>query len=428
VITFNTATQTVPPAEVGGHPRPLPRRPGIDPRPSAERLLAYCRTQGWAGYDPYDALNSRLLKTIPFLDFRIPRIALTQLLKRSPFNVRPLLAVPKTQNPKALGLFLKAALKLDRHGLIDDNQMATGFVDRLIELRSPNARHWCWGYSFPWQTRTIVVPTGTPNLVCTTFVTDALLDMYDQRGDARCLEMARSAASYIADDLYWFGDDGIASFDYPLPGLRSRIHNANFLAAALLSRVWTHTRESRLLDVALAVARYSARRQRSDGSWVYGEAVTQQWVDNFHTGYNLGGLRALAAYAETDEFDEFIRRGLEFYLAHFIREDGAPAYFHNQLYPIDVHCVAQSVITLAEFQDADSRCLAMAYSVFEWAMKHMWDERGFFYYRVLRLGTIRTSYMRWSQAWMLLAIATLLDSATVQSTERVMPVPSHSTI
>ena len=45
-------------------------------------------------------------------------------------------------------------------------------------------------------------------------------------------------------------------------------------------------------------------------------------------------------------------------------------------------------------------------TVLDWAMKHMWDERGFFYYRVLRFGTIRTSYMRWSQAWMLLALAT----------------------
>jgi hypothetical protein len=42
-------------------------------------------------------------------------------------------------------------------------------------------------------------------------------------------------------------------------------------------------------------------------------------------------------------------------------------------------------------------------------MKHMWDERGFFYYRVLRLCTIRTSYMRWSQAWMLLALSALLS-------------------
>jgi len=46
--------------------------------------------------------------------------------------------------------------------------------------------------------------------------------------------------------------------------------------------------------------------------------------------------------------------------------------------------------------------------VFQWAMNHMWDERGFFYYRVLRFFTIRIPYMRWAQAWMLLAMSTLL--------------------
>jgi hypothetical protein len=53
----------------------------------------------------------------------------------------------------------------------------------------------------------------------------------------------------------------------------------------------------------------------------------------------------------------------------------------------------------------------MAHSVFQWAMDHMWDDRGFFYYRVLRFCTIRTSYMRWSQAWMLLTISTLLSES-----------------
>ena len=37
-----------------------------------------------------------------------------------------------------------------------------------------------------------------------------------------------------------------------------------------------------------------------------------------------------------------------------------------------------------------------------------YTDQGFFYYRVLRFCTIRTSYMRWSQAWMLLAVSTLL--------------------
>jgi hypothetical protein len=43
----------------------------------------------------------------------------------------------------------------------------------------------------------------------------------------------------------------------------------------------------------------------------------------------------------------------------------------------------------------------------------MWDERGFFYYRVLRLCTIRTSYMRWSQAWMLVALVAVLRELSV---------------
>jgi hypothetical protein len=73
--------------------------------------------------------------------------------------------------------------------------------------------------------------------------------------------------------------------------------------------------------------------------------------------------------------------------------------------------VAQSIITLLAFRDLDPDSVSLAQSVFQWALNHMWDDRGFFYYRVLRFGTIRASYMRWSQAWMLLALATLLESA-----------------
>jgi hypothetical protein len=42
-------------------------------------------------------------------------------------------------------------------------------------------------------------------------------------------------------------------------------------------------------------------------------------------------------------------------------------------------------------------------------MEHMWNEKGYFYYRVLPFCTVRTSYMRWSQAWMLLALAALVE-------------------
>jgi hypothetical protein len=389
--------------------------------PAFRKLLTYCRRNDWAGHDPYDALNSGLFKALPFLDSRLPRLALTQILKRSPINVRGLALVPKTQNPKAMALFLSAFLRLPS-GVVDDRaDLICCMVDRLVALRSPGTREWAWGYSFPWQGRSILVPANAPNLVCTNFVASALLDaceqeMREQQSDdgfgERCLTMAVSAAEYILNDLYW-ADGDRAGFSYPVPGLRGETHNANLLAAALFCRVYKHTGEKKFLEPALRVARQAVVRQEPDGSWFYGEHPSQRWIDNFHTGYNLEALRSIGRSLGTQEFDSSVRRGFEFYRAHFFREDSAPKYFHNRAYPLDIHCVAQSILTLLEFKDLDASNVHLVRGVFDWAMKHMWDERGFFYYRVLRLCTIRTSYMRWSQAWMLLALAAMLNEAGV---------------
>jgi hypothetical protein len=312
------------------------------------------------------------------------------------------------QNPKALALFVGALLRLPTDTVPGRQALISALLQRLIELRSPD-EHWCWGYSFPWQTRTTLIPRGAPNLVCTAFVADALLDAYEATRDPRWVIMAADAAQYVATRLYWT-DGTAAGFSYPTPSSRVSIHNANLLGAALLCRVSRVTGKRSLVAPALRVARYSADRQQSDGSWAYGEAASAGWIDNFHTGYNLCALRAIGQSAGTDEFEPHVRRGYDFFLRHFIREDGAPGYFHDRTYPIDIHSVAQTLITLTALQDLDPRSGPLAQTVFRWAMAHMWDARGFFYYRVHRFGTIRTSYMRWSQAWMLAAMARLAAS------------------
>jgi hypothetical protein len=372
------------------------------------RLLDYCRERDWAGMDPYDALNSRVFNRLPFSKSRLCRIAFIQAMKRSPINLRRVLLVPDEQNPKALALFLRALLKVSGKNLVPDEEQIIGdLIEDIAALRSTGTDYWCWGYSFPWQTRTIIVPRGYPNLVCTTFVAEALLDAFEHQGRQECLHMAKSAAEYILKELYWTSGDSLAGFSYPLPSLRSETHNANLLAAALFCRIYHHTGDDQFLAPALRVARYSIGKQRGDGSWLYGEGAKQNWIDNFHTGFNLGALRTIARSLNTSEFEENLHRGFRFYRKNFFLENGTPKYFHNRTYPIDVHAVAQSIITLVDFQDLDPSNAAFADSIFEWAVKHMWSEQGFFYYRLLRLCTIRTSYMRWSQAWMALAMATL---------------------
>jgi hypothetical protein len=370
------------------------------------KLLAYCQDNDWAGYDPYDALNSKLFQLLPFLDYKVPRLILTQLLKRCPVNPRRLLLIPKTQNAKGLALFLSATLRLSKLGLARD-ELVGEIAPKIAALRSPGIPYWCWGYSFAWQTRTIFVPRYAPNLVCTTFVANALLDAYEAFGESRYLTMARSAAEYILNELYWSEGEFTAGYRYPFPTSREPVHNANFLGAALLCRVYRHCGEQKFLDSALKVARYSASRQQSDGSWYYGEHDNDLWIDNFHTGYNLCALRDIGIYSQTQEFESCVHRGFEFYCGNFFSKDGAPKYFHNRTYPIDIHSVAQSIITLTTFKALGEDCVALAHAVLRWAMDHLLDGRGYFYYQVLPYFRVKIPFMRWSQAWMLLALSVL---------------------
>lgn len=371
------------------------------------KLLNYCEKNAWAGYEPYDVLNSKLF-SLPLFDTKLPRLAFTQFLKRSPFNLRRIFRVPKTRNPKAIGIFMSAFANLFRAGVATEKDYMGEMVEHLVALRSNDAPYWCWGYNFPWQTRTVLVPRWYPNLVCTTFAATGLLDVHDLRPDDRFLEMAVSAAEYLLDRLYW-NSGNVHGFAYPLPDKRGQVVNANLLASALFCRVYKLTGQKKFLQPALDVIRCSVNAQRDDGSWYYAEASFQHWIDNFHTGFNLSALRAIGRFLGTTEYESSIRRGLEFYRRSFFREDGAVGYYYDRFYPIDTHCVAQSIITLIDLKDLDSTNVPIAEKVFDWAHQHMWDDKdGYFYYRILRSGTIRTSYMRWTQAWMLLALSMLV--------------------
>jgi rhamnogalacturonyl hydrolase YesR len=374
---------------------------------AAIRLLEYCRQRNWSGFDPYDSLNSRLFQKMPFLNSRWPRIIMTQAMKRSPINLRSLLLVEPSQNPKGLSLFLQALIKLRALGLAKDADIQY-LAERIAALRSPGTEFYCWGYSFPWQTRTVLVPRGAPNLVCTCFVASALLDLHESEGESRWLEMAASAAEYIRAQLFWKKGDQ-AGFRYPMPTSETPIHNANFLAAALLARVYRLTGEAALLEPALAATEYSLSKQQPDGSWFYGEAQTQKWIDNFHTGFNLTALRSMGKSLESDQFDRAIEGGFRFYRQHFLGEKGRPKYFHNRPDPVDAHCVSQTILTLVENIDLEPRSLGEAGEVIDWALKNFVSREGYFYHQKTKWFTNKTPYMRWGQAWMLLALSSYLE-------------------
>jgi len=384
------------------------------------KLLRYCRSEAWAGYDPYDALNSPLSRTSLFRN-KFARTALTQVVKRNLFNLRPILGINKEMNPKGVALAVRALIlqsdisnfrsplqpddvEPSDHTLESDLRF---LIERLMSSRCENYPEACWGYNFDWQSRAFFAPRNTPNVVCTVFAAQACLDWYERTGAESVLEIVNSSCRFLLDRLNRSaGSDGECFSYTPLD--HSRVHNVNLLAAELLARVFNLTKIDEYRDAAMRATKYTLARQRRDGSWLYGEDASQTWIDSFHTGFILVSLKHLIESLDIQTWRSALNEGYQFYEKRFFLADGTPGYYHDQLHPHDVHSAAQGIITFVEMTDLTPNAKAMAERVMRWAIDHLQDPSGFFYFQIHRFYTIKTSYMRWAQAWMLYALSLYL--------------------
>ncbi|SHN02866.1 hypothetical protein SAMN04488057_105309 [Cyclobacterium lianum] len=366
-------------------------------------LEKFCEAEGFKGYDPYDSLNSTFFQRLPLVsDSRIAKLAWTQFFKRAPFNLRPLVGVPKEYNPKALGLFLSGYCNLYR---IDPDQKFAEkiyfFGDKILELQSAGWSGSCWGYNFDWQARAFFQPRFTPTVVATTFVACSLLDAFDITKNQSYFDAARSACDFILQDLYrTYDENGDFSFSYS-PLDKSVVFNASLLGARLLSRVYHHTREQNLYEEAKKAVAFACKYQQENGAWSYGTLPFHQWIDNFHTGYNLECLSDFSRYTGDISFENYAERGFDYYISTFFTEKGVPKYYNNSTYPIDIHAPTQLVITLDKMGKF-GQYNELAEKVLKWTVENMQSSRGYFYYQINKYFTSKIPYMRWAQAWMFL--------------------------
>jgi hypothetical protein len=358
-------------------------------------LEMYLERENFKGYDPFDALNSPVLKTMSF-DNKLLRILYIQTLKRIPFNFRPILGIRKNYNPKGIGLFLWGYAKL--YGMEKKPEYLEKiefFLDLLEELKSDGYSGYCWGYNFDWQSRAFYLPRYTPTLVNSSFIGHALLDTYLYTNNRKSIEMALMIKDFILDDLNRKEEDFGICFSYS-PVDETAVHNANLLGASLLIRLYKFTEDESTKDVALQSLAYSMKYQREDGSWFYAETDIQRWIDSFHTGFNLQSLMYFMGEGLGNKFQDAFAKGVEFYANNFFRSDGTPFYYHDRPDPIDIHSAAQAVVF---FSWMGEKYRDLAEKVMGWMVANLRDRTGFFYYRKGKLLKNKIPYIRWSQAW-----------------------------
>jgi hypothetical protein len=377
-----------------------------------DKLFEWCRHRGFAGYDPFDALNSRIFQATPFRHFRSTRLLWTQLNKRSPVNLRRLALIQPQRNSKGIALFALAALaRFRRRRTSKAEAEARALLADLWEMRIKGYSGAAWGYNFAWQSRNFFAPQDTPMIVPTAFATRALLAARETFADERYLEMARSSCDFILKDLNRSSaaDEEICFSYSPLD--HTQIFNASLLAAETLAAVGRGAGEPELCELALAAVRFVVRRQNADGSWAYGTGPDQHWVDNFHTAYVLLSLFRVAKCMSQAEPNTgpALRRGYEFWRERFFLADGWPKYYHDSLYPADAHAAATAIIALQELRELDREAVPLAEMIARWAIRNLRAPEGFFYYQRRRFHRLRVPYMRWTQAWMLYALGSLLE-------------------
>ena len=371
---------------------------------SLRALERWGSERDWTGTDPYDGLNATRLVG-PLRASTAGRRVVTQIVKRSPLDPRPLLGIPPGRSAAAVA-HVVSSYALD--GFLPEDEALAKLrrsLELLDELRCAGFEEPCWGYHFDVQTRVFFYPRGAPNTIATAFAGFALLDAHERTGDELLLRRAEGAGDFFIRHVPQTPAPGGAYFGY-LVGDRTPIHNANMLVCALLARLHFRLGRKDFGEAANRGVAYTVARQRADGSWPYAERPGLDWVDNYHTGYVLDCLLTCAGLPAAD--DDALARGLDYYRRALFLADGTPKYTSTSLYPIDIQCVAQGIQTAALAAHRDARLRNLAWRVFDYAERRMRRRDGAFFFQRRRVWTNRIAHVRWGAAPMLLALTHLL--------------------
>ncbi len=377
-------------------------------------LYEYCAVHRFIGYSLFDSHTSK----IPFT--KLPHklsFIINQIVKRSPINIRPVLGIRKNFNPKGMGLFLYAFSKIKADDIVTlDNleDIMRFFFEWLRENYSKKYIGKGWGYHYDWpKSDGAFVPRNTPNTVVTAFNTRAIFEYFQLTKDPEAFNLILGAKDFILNNTFKFStSDGIC-FSYT-PIKNDITINANLLAAEVLAYSDYILKEKKFQETILSVLNFTMNRQNDDGSWYYSFNVKtnepKKQID-FHQGYVLDSIYLLCKYStiDMDIYKKNVIRGLEFYFSKQFDPSGFAYWRYPQKWPIDIHNQSQGIITFSRFSDFDKKYLSFAKKIAHWTINNMQSKNGGFYYQKWSFVTNKVSYMRWNNAWMLVALSYLLE-------------------
>lgn len=390
---------------------------------SISRLDRWLEQNGWAGYDPYDIKGTPLFLYIQRLSPQAPlflrgiRRAIFAFEERYPLLMRKLFGVKKQINAKAMGLFAKAYLNLyEVTGEKRFKDKAMKCLDWLMENPSMGYNGLCWGYPFHWQSR-VLIPKGTPSAVVSSVVGDGFWKAYQVLGHKKYLDICESICRFLSNNLNIDEIDGdCICFSYtPIDDFH--VHNANLFTAEFLTRVGQELKQSHYVELGHRAARYALYEQNPDGSLYYWGRIQNHYspnhIDHYHSGFEIRMLYGMWKLTGDSRYREATERYFRFYLDNLMIKTGGeilPKMTPKSLYPVNIHSCAEAILCNATLAGEFEEARLLLPGLCDWIITNMQTEAGWFIYMIRkewnRERRVEIPYIRWGQAWMLLALST----------------------
>ena len=382
-------------------------------RKSLDLLFTWVINNQYLGWDIYDGLNSPFLRRIknPYL-----RVIVLQANKYCPVNMRSFLKIEKGVDLKGMTLFAQAYASL--YSTTGDKRYLSEMQNAVEFIQENSLKekygYDCWAghyFSYTSINGSSLFP-DVPEHIATCHAIIALIESYKITKNAFEREMASSAIEYLVNEMF-IDDAKMPFFKYSAHNKSSTVVTLNASAHVLevMSALNNLEDHSKLQSICEKISRLLLRTQRDDGSWVYSihrNGATKRVQLDFHQGYIIDGLLAYLPYSnDQDSIRNCIARASDYYQNVLFRPDGRGYYRHPLPYPIDIHNQAQGIITFSKLGRLDRNYLNVANKIALWTVKNMQDRSGHFYYQKWPLITNKIPHMRWGQAWMMLALATL---------------------
>ena len=390
---------------------------------SSRRFGAWLDREGIESYDPYDIWGTRFgVWSRKIYYWRrwlgTPLVAPFVLLDLVWPSARRFFVAKQrfaTADAQVLLAFLNL-YRVTREQAYLDKAIALGA--EIMAYAIPGYRGPCWGYPFDWQNnRGPVWKRNTPYITCTPYCYEAFLALQAVTGQDKYRTIAAGIAEFVHADLRETPTSPTAAAGSYSPHDSSKVVNTSAYRAFVLTdaaRRFGRDDYARSANLNLA---FVLESQRADGSWQYTMDTPSNFIDNFHTCFNLKNLSKLNRILNRDDVRDSIRRGFDYYRAELFYPNGDPKSFaiepRVQLARLEMYNFAEGITLGALLADDLPGARASAHQLARRLLGDFQLPDGHFVTRVFRGGIRHTfPFLRWPQAQLFLAITNLLAASS----------------